>query len=509
MKSIFTLVLLLNLNVSFSQWTRVQQLPASDIFSLYKKNNTIYAGGIKIVYFSTDNGQTWDSTSRVPQLITVDNVIVHNDELYASSFGRGVYKSPDGGATWQNISSGISPIISDFCEYQGNLYAATLGDAVFKLNPVTRNNWLSFKSGLSNLSLNINSIAATSNTLIAGGLANGLYDFLPNNSNDWQERFLLNQISPSERSDDIVTAHDSLFLAGSSGKFYLSTDNGLNWTRFGNNSLSQETLLSNAKQAFLAARNIFNGQTENTLFAYAKKDSLGHPFVVFSFVPDHFTYKIEISGNKLWDASSNGLFFMALSDLPGITAADDSVTLILLPVRFISFNVQLNAGKTVGIDWTTADATNIDHYEVERSDDRQHWVDLANISPQSSNQYHSTDAAPLNGVNYYRIKAVSSDGSLSYTLVKSVTLVAETAFRAWPNPVTDILNVRIATNAESTAVVKLFDSKGALVKQLDVDVMPGDNFFKLNIGSLSGGMYSLSAEWNNGREKRTIHIIKQ
>src|SRR5437762_12840939 len=127
MKLIFTLLFLLNLNVSFSQWTRVEQLPASDIFSLYKKNNTIYAGGIKIVDFSNDNGETWDSTSRVPQLITVDNVIVHNDELYASSVGRGVYKSPDGGATWQNISSGIPPIISDFCEWQGDLYAATLG----------------------------------------------------------------------------------------------------------------------------------------------------------------------------------------------------------------------------------------------------------------------------------------------------------------------------------------------------------------------------------------------
>jgi photosystem II stability/assembly factor-like uncharacterized protein len=292
MKLIFTLLFLLNLNVSFSQWTRVEQLPSSDIFSLYKKNNSLYAGGIKIVYFSNDNGQTWDSTSRIPQLITVDNVIVHNDELYAYSFGRGVYKSPDGGATWQNISSGIPPIISDFCEWKGDLYAATLGEAVFKLNPVTRNNWLSFRNGISNLSLNINTIAATSNSLIAGGLANGLYDYLPNNSNNWQERFLLNQISPSERSDDIVTAHDSLFLAGSTGKFYLSTDNGLNWTRFGNNSLSQETLLTNAKQAFLAARNIFNGQTENTLFAYTKKDSLDKPFVVFSFVPDHFTYKI-------------------------------------------------------------------------------------------------------------------------------------------------------------------------------------------------------------------------
>jgi len=508
MKLSFTLLLLLNFTFSFSQWTRVQQLPASDIFSLYQSNNVLYAGGVNIIYFSSNNGQSWDSTNSIPQLVTVDNIIVFKGELYASSFGFGVSKSADGGNTWQNINAGIDLIVSDFCEWKGDLYASTLGNSVFKLNPATRNNWLHFNSGLSNLSLNVNSIAATSNSLIAGSLANGLYDYMSGNSTIWEERFFLNQISPAERSDDIITAHDSLFLSGSTGRFYLSTDQGLNWTRFGNSSPSQLTLLANAKQAFLAARNIFDGQNENTLFAYTKKDSLANPFVVFSFVPDHFSYKILTFGNKLWDASTNGLFFMSLSGLPGITPSDDAL-LIPLPLRYISFNAELNNDKTVSLQWKTADETAIDHFEVETSPGGSTWSKLANIVPQSSHEYFFIDLSPQSGENYYRIKAVGTDGKIFYTAIKLVVLGNKIQFLLFPNPAHDVVFINIVNHRESLVTIRIFDSKAALVKLQQASVLQGNNQLRVDIGSLANGIYTLSADWNEGQTKESVRILKQ
>jgi hypothetical protein len=509
MKISFTLLLLLHFTFSFSQWTRVQQLPPSDIFSLYQANNVLYAGGVNIIYFSSNNGQSWDSTNSIPQLVTVDNIIVFKGELYASSFGFGVFKSPDGGNTWQNIGAGIDLIVSDFCEWKGDLYASTLGNSVFKLNPATRNNWLHFNNGISNLSLNVNSIAATSNSLIAGSLANGLYDYIPGNSNVWEERFLLNQISPTERSDDIITAHDSLFLSGSTGRFYLSTDQGLNWSRFGNSSPSQLTLLANAKQAFLAARNIFNGQTENTLFAYTKKDSLAEPFVVFSFVPNHYSYKILTLGNKLWDASTNGLFFMSLSDLPGISAADDSTLLIPLPLRYDSFNVTLKNDKTVSVHWKTADETNIDHFEVERSVNGSTWSKLVNIDPQSSHDYFYTDISPQPGENYYRIKAIGTDGKTFYTAIKLVVIENKTKFLVFPNPAHDVVFVNIVNSNESPVTIKIFDNKGALVKVQHEILSQGNNQLPVDIRSLAQGIYTLSADWNNGQNTKSVRLLKE
>jgi hypothetical protein len=227
--------------------------------------------------------------------------------LYAASYSIGVFKSIDRGETWQNINAGIIPFVSDFSEWKGDLYAATLGNAIYKLNTVNRDNWLPFNNGLSAFSANTTSIVANNNALIAGTLANGLYDYLTAGSTTWQERFLLGNISPTEGAYDIITAHDSLFMAGSSGRFYMSTDNGLHWNLFGDRLTSVFSSLVNAKQALLLSRNNVN-VTLNTSFYYIKKEHLREQFVSFSFVPNHFSYKIAIHGDKLWDASNRGSF---------------------------------------------------------------------------------------------------------------------------------------------------------------------------------------------------------
>jgi hypothetical protein len=142
MKIIFTLALLLHFSVSYSQWTKVQQLPSTDIASLYHKDNILYAGGKNIIYLSNDNGQTWDSTITIPRFFEVDNIIVYKNELYATCFSIGVVKSRDGGSTWQNISTGIAPFVSDFCEFRGDLYAATLGNSIYILDRFNHSRWL-------------------------------------------------------------------------------------------------------------------------------------------------------------------------------------------------------------------------------------------------------------------------------------------------------------------------------------------------------------------------------
>ncbi len=177
MKLIFTLVIVLCFSTSFSQWTRVEQLPSSDIFTVYHKDNILYAGGKRIIYVSKDEGQTWDSTTAIPGPPLINNIIVYKNELYAACAPSGVFKSPDGGITWQNISTGLLfPDISDFCEFKGDLYTATLGNSVYKLDPVNKNRWLFFGNGLSDLSANLTTIAGNNNALVAGTNANGIYE---------------------------------------------------------------------------------------------------------------------------------------------------------------------------------------------------------------------------------------------------------------------------------------------------------------------------------------------
>jgi hypothetical protein len=78
-----------------------------------------------------------------------------------------------------------------------------------------------------------------------------------------------------------------------------------------------------------------------------------------------------------------------------------------------------------------------------------------------------------------------------------------------PNPSHDMVSVSIVSAEASRAVIKIVDSKGALVKQKQADVVKGNNRFDIDIRELASGMYLVSAVWNNGGVNKTITLIKQ
>jgi len=510
MKLIATLATVLCFLTSFSQWTRVERLPSSDIASLYHKDSILYVGGSNIIFISRDNGQTWDSTSTIPQLFLVTSIIVHKGELYAAAPNKGVFKSPDDGTTWQNISSGIFPDVSDFCEFRGDLYASTLGSSVFRLDPVNRDHWLSFSNGLSSLSANNTTISGNDNAMVAGTLANGLYDYLAPDSTTWEERFLRGRISPTEGVYDIVSGNDSLFLTGRVGRVYMSTDNGLNWNVFGDVLPSLNSTLVNAREALLLSRVVFDGTDNITVFYYIKKDSLQNPFVQFSFVLKHYTYRMDIIGNKLWDASNKGLFYMFLSDLPGITSAD-SLSFISLPVQFTLFNAKCD-NKKVLLKWKTAQEQNSSHFDIEKSEDGIHWTVISTLpaagNSNSERSYSFTDNNPVQN-NYYRIAEYDLSGKSQFTSILQSSCNATNTFNVWPNPVHDKAFINITADKDSQVMIKIFDSKGALVKMQSVMALQGSNQFSVDMKPLSSGVYSFSIAWNNGLIKKTLQVLKQ
>ena len=510
MKLLFTLVSVLYFSISFSQWTRVEQLPSSDVFTVYHKDNVLYAGGKKVIYVSKDEGQTWDSITATPAQPFINNIIVYKNELYAASPSSGVFKSPDGGITWQNISTGLLfPDVSDFCEFRGDLYVATLGNSVYKLDPVNKNRWLFFSNGLSSLSANLTTLAGNNNALIAGTNANGIYDHLPANSTTWEERLLTGRISPNEGAYDIVTGHDTLFYASRVGKFYMSTDNGLNWQVIGTVLPSAATTVVNAKQALLLSRYIFDGSSK-ILFYYIKKDALQGPFVNFSVVLDHFTYKIDILNNRLWDASTGGLFYMPLSDLPDIAAADP-FPLTPLPVQFTLFNAKC-VNKKVLLTWKTAQEQNSSHFDIEKGEDGIHWNVIGAVpatgNSNSERSYSFTDNNPAQN-NYYRIAEHDLDGRSQFTSIVHSSCNTTNMFNLWPNPVHGKTFINITADNASQVMIKVFDSKGALVKMQRAIVLQGSNQISVDIKALSSGVYSLSVDWNNGLMKKTVQVLKQ
>lgn len=96
---------------------------------------------------------------------------------------------------------------------------------------------------------------------------------------------------------------------------------------------------------------------------------------------------------------------------------------VALPLRFVNISAQRQQASTK-VQWNTADENNVDHYEVERSGNGSVFTAIGSVKSNNSNtgsQYEFTDALPLQGKAYYRIRAVDKDGKVTYSGIVAVS----------------------------------------------------------------------------------------
>jgi len=182
-----------------------------------------------------------------------------------------------------------------------------------------------------------------------------------------------------------------------------------------------------------------------------------------------------------------------------------------LPVQFILFNAKCEGSKVL-ITWKTAQEQNSSHFNVERSVDGSRWTVIGNLpaagNSSTERSYSFTDNNPVQN-GYYRIAENDLDGNVEYTNILRASCNSTDAFSLWPNPVHDRVFVNIVTANESQAMIRIFDSKGALVKAQKATVLQGSNQLSVDMKSLAKGVYQLSVDWNNGQMKKTVQVLKQ
>jgi photosystem II stability/assembly factor-like uncharacterized protein len=109
-------------------------------------------------YLSEDFGETWTNVLNIlAWTVTIDPSSPLT--VYATSRTQGVFRSADGGHTWQQINDGISnlrmgeiaPVIIDPTNWQ-TLYVGSAGGGVFK-SLDGGEHWFAVNSGLSDLTV--------------------------------------------------------------------------------------------------------------------------------------------------------------------------------------------------------------------------------------------------------------------------------------------------------------------------------------------------------------------
>lgn len=183
-----------------------------------------------------------------------------------------------------------------------------------------------------------------------------------------------------------------------------------------------------------------------------------------------------------------------------------------LPIKFILFNTQCSGNK-VNINWRTAYEQNSSYFEVQRSNDGSNWNSIGHIAAAGNStterNYSFTDNNPLAGTSFYRIKEFDVTGNSAYTeIIRSQCGQATDEWKVWPNPVQNKLFVSINTANNSQATITIYDSKGALIKQQQNALLPGNNQITINMDGFAKGNYNVVTSYNNGLNKHTTQIIK-
>ncbi len=153
---------------------------------------------------------------------------------------------------------------------------------------------------------------------------------------------------------------------------------------------------------------------------------------------------------------------------------------------------------------------------LERSGDNRIFTAINNITATAlrcADPFSYTDANPLLGLNYYRVKFIDAYGKVSYgnTIALLNAVKGFEVLNVAPNPVTSNgafkLNVS-AAKAEVLGVV-ITDMQGRVVERKQINVIGGYNSIAMDISKLASGTYNLQVTSTVNDKSKVLRVIKQ
>lgn len=181
---------------------------------------------------------------------------------------------------------------------------------------------------------------------------------------------------------------------------------------------------------------------------------------------------------------------------------------LVLPVTINSFTANLVNARTQ-LKWSVGTESNVNRYEVGRSQNGIDFIKVAEVSANGSVSYTAIDNNPQLGVNYYRLVAVDNDGSTrAYKDLQSVKLasLSTESVQVYPNPVKDnVINVALIGYAAGNYTYKLVNTIGVVVQQGNINYNGSKD---LSISTIvPSGIYTLYLA--NANKTVTTKLIKQ
>jgi hypothetical protein len=152
----------------------------------------------------------------------------------------------------------------------------------------------------------------------------------------------------------------------------------------------------------------------------------------------------------------------------------------VLPITLIGFTGKLHNG-IANLQWHTADETNFNHFNVEKSTDGSLFLPHGEIPAKGSYSIYTYSKAQQEPIAYYRLKMVDVDGSATYSRILRLSQSAGNGMLVYPNPATNTINIQ----AIAAGSMVIYAADGKLVKT--VTIQAGVNM--VDVSELRPGVY--------------------
>jgi pimeloyl-ACP methyl ester carboxylesterase len=188
----------------------------------------------------------------------------------------------------------------------------------------------------------------------------------------------------------------------------------------------------------------------------------------------------------------------------------DTVSLTVLPVRFLSINASYN-GANIMVNWATAFELNNHHFEIEYSKNGMDFINVGNVNATNNGsgaKYDFIHKDFVIGKNYYRIKQVDNDGTVSYSNIVISIISEKNNVILYPNPVNEVLVIdfiKAPINFKKGTII-IINSIGQIIQQQIINTTSSKAF--INTSELAAGIYNIQIIGENNKQLWVERFIK-
>jgi hypothetical protein len=257
------------------------------------------------------NAQWVQVNNGLPNNLSVTALATSGTNLFAGTWGAGVFLSTDNGTSWTQVNNGLTDFhVYAFAVSGTNFFAGTESGVFLSTNNGT--NWSPVNTGLTNT--NVIALAASGTNLFAG---TGVGVFLStNNGTSWTQ---VNTGLTYTAIEALTVSGTNLFAGTGGGGVFKSNDNGTNWTPV-NNGLTNPNVLA----FVVSGTNLFAG-TIGGVFLSTDNGASWSP--INNGLTNQQVQALAVSGTNLFAGTNgNGGVFLSTNNGTSWTQVNTGLT---------------------------------------------------------------------------------------------------------------------------------------------------------------------------------------